>query len=132
MSEKKKLIEEIISLSEKYNLEEIEYQEGDLKIRIKRKPLRDKRVKKEETLPEGMHVIRSPFVGTFYRAPSPEAPPFVREGDVVQKGQVLCIIESMKIMNEVESDVDGRIVSILVENGTPVEYGQELFLIEKL
>ena len=77
-------------------------------------------------------TIRSPMVGTFYRAPSPQAPPFVEEGDIISKGQVLCIIEAMKLMNEIESDVDGKIVSILVEDGKPVEYGEPLFLIEPL
>jgi acetyl-CoA carboxylase biotin carboxyl carrier protein len=76
------------------------------------------------------HVIKSPLVGTFYRAPSPGAPPFVEEGDTVSKGQVLCIIEALKVMNEIESDVNGRVAKILVENGQPVEYGQELFYIE--
>ncbi len=76
------------------------------------------------------HVIKSPLVGTFYRAPSPGAPPFVEEGDIVSKGQVLCIIEALKVMNEIESDVNGKVVKILVENGQPVEYGQELFYIE--
>ena len=76
------------------------------------------------------HVIKSPLVGTFYRAPSPGAPPFVEEGDMVSKGQVLCIIEALKVMNEIESDINGRVVKILVENGQPVEYGQELFYIE--
>lgn len=76
------------------------------------------------------HVIKSPLVGTFYRAPSPGAPAFVEVGDKVSKGQVLCIIEALKVMNEIESDVDGKVVKILVENGQPVEYGQELFYIE--
>lgn len=76
------------------------------------------------------HIIKSPLVGTFYRAPSPGAPPFVEVGDRVSKGQVLCIIEALKVMNEIESDVDGKVVKILVENGQPVEYGQELFYIE--
>jgi len=78
------------------------------------------------------HVIKSPLIGTFYRAPSPGAPPFVEEGDIVSKGQVLCIIEALKVMNEIESDVNGKIVKILVENGQPVEYGQELFYIEPM
>lgn len=78
-----------------------------------------------------IHVVRSPIVGTFYEAPSPGADPFVSEGDTVEPGQVLCIIESMKLMNEVESDVAGVIVKKLVENGQPVEYGQSLFLIRK-
>ncbi len=86
--------------------------------------------KKEEG--KKYHVIKSPLVGTFYRAPSPGAPPFVEEGDIVSKGQVLCIIEALKVMNEIESDIDGKVVKILVENGEPVEYGQELFYIEPL
>ncbi len=76
------------------------------------------------------HPIRSPIVGTFYRAPAPGEPPFVEVGDEVKKGQVLCIVEAMKVMNEIESDVDGRVVDILVKNGEPVEYGQVLFLID--
>ncbi len=84
---------------------------------------------KEETK-QKYHVIKSPLVGTFYRSPSPGAPPFVEEGDTVSKGQVLCIIEALKVMNEIESDVNGKVVKILVENGQPVEYGQELFYIE--
>jgi len=74
--------------------------------------------------------VKAPIVGTFYRAPSPEAEPFVKEGDVVKKGQVLCIIEAMKLMNEIESEVAGVVRKILVSNGEPVEYGQALFLIE--
>jgi acetyl-CoA carboxylase biotin carboxyl carrier protein len=70
------------------------------------------------------------MVGTFYRAPSPTTDPYVREGDVIKEAQVLCIIEAMKLMNEIESKVAGRISKILVENGQPVEYGQPLFLIE--
>ncbi len=76
------------------------------------------------------HVIKSPLVGTFYRAPSPGAPPFVEVGDIVSPGQVLCIIEALKVMNEIESDVRGRVEKILVENGETVEYGQPLFLID--
>jgi acetyl-CoA carboxylase biotin carboxyl carrier protein len=75
--------------------------------------------------------ITAPMVGTFYRAPAPDAPPYVEVGSEVKKGEVLCIIEAMKLMNEVKSEYDGRIVKILVENGTPIEYGQELFLLEK-
>ena len=75
-------------------------------------------------------TVEAPMVGTFYRASSPTAEPFVREGDVVKEGQVLCIIEAMKLMNEIESKAAGRIVKILVENGQPVEYGQPLFLLE--
>jgi acetyl-CoA carboxylase biotin carboxyl carrier protein len=74
--------------------------------------------------------IKAPMVGTFYRAPSPDAPPYAEVGNVVSKGQVLCIIEAMKLMNEIQSEVDGTIRKIMVENAEPVEYGQELFLIE--
>jgi acetyl-CoA carboxylase biotin carboxyl carrier protein len=79
---------------------------------------------------EKLVSIRSPIVGTFYRSSSPDADPYIKIGDVVSKGQVLCIVEAMKIMNEIESEYDGRIVSILVENEQPIEYDQELFLIE--
>jgi acetyl-CoA carboxylase biotin carboxyl carrier protein len=79
--------------------------------------------------PKG-HTLKSPMVGTFYRAPSPGAPSFVEVGQTVSKGQTLCIIEAMKLLNEIESDVAGTIKAILVENGQPVEYGQPLFLIE--
>jgi len=74
--------------------------------------------------------LKSPMVGTFYRAPAPDADPYVQVNAHVRKGQVLCIIEAMKLMNEIESDVDGRIVEILVDNSQPVEYNQPLFLIE--
>ena len=79
---------------------------------------------------EGLHVMKSPIVGTFYEAPAPDAPPFVSLGDVVDVGQVLCIVEAMKLMNEIESEVAGEIVRIHVENGQPVEYGQSLFTIK--
>ena len=75
--------------------------------------------------------ITAPMVGTFYRTPSPEAAPFVQVGDIVSKGQAVCIIEAMKLMNEIEAEVGGRIIEVLVENGQPVEYGQPLFLVEK-
>jgi len=76
---------------------------------------------------EDLHMIKSPIVGTFYASPSPEADAFVRTGDRVKSGQVLCIIEAMKLMNEIESDVDGEVMRIFVENGQPVEYGEPLF-----
>jgi acetyl-CoA carboxylase biotin carboxyl carrier protein len=79
--------------------------------------------------PKG-HQLKSPMVGTFYRAPSPGAPPFVEIGQSVTKGQTLCIIEAMKLLNEIESDATGTVKAILVENGQPVEYGQPLFTIE--
>ena len=76
------------------------------------------------------YTVSSPIVGTFYRAPSPDKEPYVNVGDVVKKGQILCIVEAMKLMNEIESDVSGKVVKICVENGKPVEYGQTLFLVE--
>jgi acetyl-CoA carboxylase biotin carboxyl carrier protein len=78
----------------------------------------------------GLVPIESPMVGTFYRAPAPGADPYVKEGDLIQKGTVVCIVEAMKLMNEIESEVGGRIVKIVVENGKPVEFGQALFLVE--
>ena len=78
---------------------------------------------------EGLHIVRSPIVGTFYESPSPGSPPFVKPGDVVEAGQILCIVEAMKLMNEIESDVAGEIVKKLVPNNAPIEYGQELFAI---
>ena len=77
----------------------------------------------------GLHTVKSPIVGTFYEAPSPGAPPFVKAGDMVELGQVLCIVEAMKLLNEIESDVAGEIVKKLAVNGQPIEYGQELFVI---
>ena len=79
---------------------------------------------------DSYHAIRSPIVGTFYRAPAPDADPYIEVGQIVQPKTVLCIIEAMKLMNEIESDVSGRIMKILVENGQPVEYNQPLFMIE--
>ena len=75
------------------------------------------------------HTVKSPMVGTFYRAPSPDAKPFVSAGDTVKEGQTICVIEAMKLMNEIECDASGVVKAILVENGQPVEYGQALFII---
>ncbi|MDQ7844353.1 MAG: acetyl-CoA carboxylase biotin carboxyl carrier protein [Armatimonadota bacterium] len=77
-----------------------------------------------------LQPITAPMVGTFYRAPSPDAPPYVDEGDMVDAGQTVCIIEAMKLFNEIKSELQGRVAKVLVENGAPVEYGQPLFLIE--
>jgi len=78
---------------------------------------------------EVLHIVRSPIVGTFYESPSPGSPPFVKAGDPLEVGQVLCIVEAMKLMNEIECDVAGELVKRLVANGQPIEYGQELFTI---
>jgi acetyl-CoA carboxylase biotin carboxyl carrier protein len=82
--------------------------------------------------PAGWLTLIAPVVGTFYRAPAPDADPYVEVGAVVQKGQILCVIEAMKLMNEIESEWDGKIVEILVENAQPVEYGEPLFRIEPI
>jgi acetyl-CoA carboxylase biotin carboxyl carrier protein len=78
---------------------------------------------------EPLHMVHSPIVGTYYESPSPGSPPFVKVGDVVEAGQVLCIVEAMKLMNEIEADVGGEIVKKLANNGQPIEYGQDLFAI---
>jgi acetyl-CoA carboxylase biotin carboxyl carrier protein len=76
-----------------------------------------------------LHVIKSPIVGTFYASASPEATPFVKIGDAIEEGRVVCIVEAMKLMNEIEADVNGEVVRVLVEDGQPVEYGQPLFAV---
>ncbi|MGB8011833.1 MAG: acetyl-CoA carboxylase biotin carboxyl carrier protein [Terriglobales bacterium] len=78
---------------------------------------------------DGLHIVKSPIVGTFYESPSPGSPPFVKVGDTLEVGQVLCIVEAMKLMNEIECDVAGELVKKLVANGQPIEYGQELFAV---
>jgi acetyl-CoA carboxylase biotin carboxyl carrier protein len=86
--------------------------------------------KEEEESEAGLHIITSPIVGTFYRAPNPESESFVNVGDRISKGKVLCIIEAMKLMNEIESDVEGTITKIYPQNGQPVEYGEKLFAVK--
>lgn len=82
-----------------------------------------------DAVDEDQHVINSPIVGTFYRAPNPDTDPYVKVGDFVEQGQTLCIVEAMKLMNEIESDVSGTIVKVLPENAQPVEYGEQLFVV---
>jgi len=149
-------IKEILELLEKTPFNEIEWEEADFKIKVKKKlpdekypqpeialyrehkePAKihavDQDKDKYETeieLTEGRAIIRSPLVGTFYRSPSPNANPFVNEGDIIKPGQVLCVIEAMKLLNEVECDCTGKIVAILVNNAQPVEYGEPLFVIQ--
>jgi acetyl-CoA carboxylase biotin carboxyl carrier protein len=86
----------------------------------------------EAAMDPSLLIVKSPIVGTFYEAPSPEAPPFVQPGDTVQPGQVLCIIESMKLMNEIEAEMAGVVVSKLVANAQPVEYGEALFAVRPI
>jgi len=142
----KEFVKELIKLVSSSSLTKFELKTKDLEIKIEKPEgvngeitVQPQEFKTEKILPpsedvetpeEKLHVIKSPLVGTFYRAPAPGAPPFVEEGDIVSPGQVLCIIEALKVMNEIESDVKGKVVKILVENGEPVEYGQPLFLID--
>jgi acetyl-CoA carboxylase biotin carboxyl carrier protein len=140
-------LREIIRLLDESGLTEIEVEHDDDRIRVRREPAQ---VSAVMTAPPPAHAapgslqpsmepqseqeaavyVTSPFVGTFYRAPSPQSDPFVDVGDVVTAGQVLCIVEAMKLMNEIEAEVEGKIAEILVEDGKPVEYGDRLFRIE--
>jgi acetyl-CoA carboxylase biotin carboxyl carrier protein len=140
------LARQLGALLTELDLSEIEAGIGDLKLRLQRQrpvpsvvpapALATAAVPASASVVEvsstGVTLVttEAPMVGTFYRASSPSAEPYVREGDVVKEGQILCIIEAMKLMNEIESKASGRIAKILVENGQPVEYGQPLFSIE--
>jgi acetyl-CoA carboxylase biotin carboxyl carrier protein len=153
-------IKKIIKLVEHSGIDELELEEEGKKIKVarKRKPEVSEQTTGAITLPS-MHVvptqipqyiepakspvqipqkesqyheIRSPIVGTFYRAPAPDAEPYVEVGQTIRAGLVLCIVEAMKLMNEIESDCDGTVVKIMAENGKPVEYNQILFLVEKM
>lgn len=145
----RKEIQELIDLLNESNLAELEVERNGLRIRVRRergivpvvteereRPPAGRELPAERTQPplpserSGLVTITSPIVGTFYRSPSPDADPYVEEGDLVRKGQVLCLVEAMKLMNEIESEADGRVVKILVESTKPVEYGQPLFLID--
>ncbi len=140
----------LLRLMEGHDVEEVEVEEGGRRIRIRRRAsggegsrivsVPSGSVPVASPLPTASSVARpeaaglipveAPMVGTFYRAPAPGAEPYVKEGDLIHKGTVLCIIEAMKLMNEIEAEVSGRIVRILPENGQPVEFGQTLFLLE--
>ena len=144
-------IEQLLRFMSEYNLEEFEYSRGDLRIRLKKpgssvvyaaaRPSAEIIVPSAglaESAPpaeveagvrggEDLHLVKSPIVGTFYGSPSPGAEPFVKVGVHVDVGQTLCIVEAMKLMNEIESEVSGEVLRIFVENGQPVEYGQPLF-----
>jgi acetyl-CoA carboxylase biotin carboxyl carrier protein len=153
-----KELRELIEFLIEKDIAEFELERGDVKVRIKRGVLAAApaipiqiaapvataspsstpaqlstdapgSAKPSASAEEGLHVVKSPIVGTFYESPSPGSPPFVKPGDKVEVGQVLCIIEAMKLMNEIEADLGGEIVKRLVNNGQPVEYGQALFSI---
>jgi acetyl-CoA carboxylase biotin carboxyl carrier protein len=149
-------VREVVRIATDANVTELEVETPELKIKVRRAaaaesgagPGGDATI---QTLPAGrpsggaparadapvaaaaadrLIPIVAPMVGTFYRAPSPDAPPFVKEGDAVEEGQVVCIIEAMKLFNEIQAEVRGRIARVLVDNASPVEYGQPLFLVE--
>ncbi len=137
------IVEQVVELAVRFGLAELEVEEDGRRVRVVRQqaPSRDAplasapRVADQlagDTIDAHLVPVEAPMVGTFYRASSPEAPPFVNEGDVIKEGQVLCIIEAMKLMNEIEAKTAGRVARILVQNAQPVEYGQTLFLIEPL
>jgi acetyl-CoA carboxylase biotin carboxyl carrier protein len=148
-------IEQLLRFMSEHNLEEFEYSRGDLKIRLKKPsagvPMYSRSMGVPEIIVPGavperaapaspsapaaseprateeLHLVKSPIVGTYYEAPSPGAEAFVKIGAHVESGQTLCIVEAMKLMNEIESDESGELIRIFVENGQPVEYGQPLF-----
>jgi acetyl-CoA carboxylase biotin carboxyl carrier protein len=161
-------VERLLAFMQSHGLEEFEYQDGDVRIRLKKAlgqpafisgpapvvhhvapapsappaappPAAAATAAAPTPAPaaahvapaEDLHVVKSPIVGTFYSSPSPEAPPFVAVGARVESGQVLCIIEAMKLMNEIESDAAGTVARVFVENGQPVEYSEPLFGIKK-
>jgi len=146
-------IRKLIRLIQSSDVTEIEVTEGDQTVRISRRSAAA--AVAAPVMPAGMyaapspvapaapapeataeaheeHVVKSPMVGTFYRAPSPESDPFVSEGSKVRKGDILCIIEAMKLMNEIEAEYDGVVEKVLVENASPLEYGQPMFVITPL
>jgi acetyl-CoA carboxylase biotin carboxyl carrier protein len=146
-------IEQLLQFMTEHNLEEFEYSRGDLRIRLRKPspgvvvaaprvvavpeiivpgsaeaaPAGSAAAAPEARSTEDLHLVKSPIVGTYYGSPSPGAEAFVKVGAYVETGQILCIVEAMKLMNEIESDQTGEVVRIFVENGQPVEYGQPLF-----
>ncbi|HEY7654816.1 MAG TPA: acetyl-CoA carboxylase biotin carboxyl carrier protein [Methylomirabilota bacterium] len=142
-------IDQVVELAVRHNLAELEVESAGTRIRVVREHAPAASAPRGELAPAiaapltqpgadsaestaHLLTVEAPMVGTFYRAPKPDAPPFVNEGDAVKEGQVLCIVEAMKLMNEIEARVAGRIVKVLVENGQPVEFGQPLFLMDPL
>ena len=143
-------IKRILEMAREHGLSEFELEQQGIRLRIRRdgaSPVPDAVVVKPDAVPAlapaepsappereagdslELTIVKSPIVGMFYRAPDPSARPFVEVGDTVRRGQVLCIIEAMKLMNEIDSEHDGEIVSVFVENGQPVQYGERLFAV---
>lgn len=147
-----KEIKELINLMNENGLMELEIEKDGIRVRLKKTspgqeafsgPILVERERVAQATakeaPEPVQrssantvEIKAPMVGTFYRAPSPESPPYVEAGQIVESGQVICIIEAMKLMNEIKSEIKGKILEILVDNSEPVEFGQPMFLIEPL
>ncbi len=148
-----KEIREMINLMNENDLTEIEIEREGTKIKLKKghaehleavsrglpvayhiesAPALTSSPKPESTPDKNLKDIKSPMVGTFYRSSSPEAPPFVEVGQTVEVGQVVCIVEAMKLMNEIKSEIRGKVVQIPIENAQPVEYGQTLFSVEPI
>lgn len=158
-----KEIQDLLKLVNKTNLTEVEIEQKDFRLKIRRKaaesnviyttqqtptmaqpvlpppvaevtesaPKAPAAPKAEPEPSADLYEFKSPMIGTFYRSSTPENPPYVKVGDEIQKGQVVCIVEAMKLFNEIESEVNGKVVKILVEDAQPVEYDQVLFLVEK-
>lgn len=149
------LIKKLVKIVDTSEITDLEVEENGLRIKVAKKlrtfktyeqpqviignaPLQETQEKNSLTegtisateKPANVHEIKSPIVGTFYRAPAPDADSYVQIGDTISQGAVLCIVEAMKLMNEIESDVSGKVIKILAENGKPVEYNQPLFLIQ--
>ena len=142
-------IKTLIEMLEESNLKEIEVSQGDESVRISKQTKGDDVIEfnqlsnrqtesininqnqsqKKDADYDG-NLVKSPIVGTFYRKPSPDSPPFIKVGDSVNKGDVLCIVEAMKMMNEIKSDYDGKIISIEIDDGQPVEFGQTIIVIQ--
>lgn len=148
-----KEIKEMVNLMNDNGLIELEIEKDGMRIRLKKMGaetgvaggpivIERERLIKEQPKEETLEIvekaatttveIKAPMVGTFYRAPSPEAPPYVEVGQIIELGQVICIIEAMKLMNEIKSEIRGKILEVLVDNTEPVEFGQPMFLIEPL
>ena len=146
-----KELREMIKIMNENNLDELEIEKEGLRLKLKKATAQTASSLSPESIvieqkgpasrpsapeapapeaPSKAIEIKAPMVGTFYRAPSPESPPYVEVGQVIEPGQIICIIEAMKLMNEIKAEVKGKLVEVLVENAEPVEFGQPLFLIE--
>lgn len=141
----KKQVDLLYETMKSENLEELEINDKGLHIRIKRKgqaghqpvydhnvPVQAAQARPQPAAAPCGDSVKSPITGVFYRSPSPSSPPFVKEGDTVEEGKTLCIVEAMKVMNEVKAESAARILKIAVENGKPVSAGQDIFIVEKL